>query len=209
MKLQKPQNLVLLPSLARRREKKERLDQLAKDEFQYSRPKMVASWTAGQAVAGAAGLGIAKLWDLASLPANFGPAGMLIGGLAGAVSTYAVMGSEVPFAKRLGVSLAVGAGSALAWNHFGLAGLKEGLGMAVGGMVGAYVGAKSVPAERASVLNQIAGATFGFGMGHVAGIVGATGGWLGAAGVGALSVTGAAAGDIIAKGNRRIKAREL
>lgn len=198
-----------LAAIARRTEKKAILNELAQDQFQYSRPKLAGVWTLGMGAAGAAGLGISKVWDLANLPTNFGPAGMLIGGTFGALATYCALGEEVDTPKRLAVSLAVGAGAAVAWNHFGLAGLKEGLGLAVGGSIGAYVGVRSVPKDQASLLNKIAAATYGFGMGHVAGIIGATGGGLGTAGVVATTLLGTASGDIIAKGNRRIKAREL
>jgi hypothetical protein len=199
----------LLAHLHSGREKKQKLDELASDQFQYSRPKMVGLWAAAGGAAGLAGLGVSKIWDLAHLPTNFGPAGMLIGGSVGAAATYFALGEEVPMPKRLAVSLAAGAGSALAWNHFGLAGLKEGLGMAIGGTIGAYVGAKSVPEGQDSLLNTMAGATFGFGLMHVAGIVGATGGGLGVAGASMFPILGGAAGDIIAKGNRRAMARQL
>lgn len=195
------------PQVARR--KKEKLDQLAQDEFQYSKGKMTALWGAGAGAAGLAGVGVSQLWDLAKLPTNFGPAGMLIGGGLGAAATYFALGEQVPTRTRLAVSLAAGAGAAAAWNHFGLAGLKEGVGMAIGGGIGAYLGAKSVPAGQDSLINRVAGATFGVGLCHVAGIVGATGGGLGMAGASLFPVLGGAAGNIIAKGNRRVKAREF
>lgn len=183
--------------------KKQRLQQLAQDEFQYSRPKMTGLWGAATGASALAGLGVSKIWDLANLPSNFGPAGMLIGGGIGAAATYFALGDQVEMPKRVGISLAVGAGAALAWNHFGLNGLKEGVGMAIGGGIGAYVGAKSLPKGQDTLLNRLGAATYGVGLCHVAGIVGATGGGAGLFAVGAFPILGGIAGDTIAKGNRR------
>ncbi len=183
--------------------RKQQLKELAQDEFQYSRPKMTALWGAATGASALAGVGVSKLWDLANLPTNFGPAGMLIGGGIGAAATYFTLGDKVEMPKRLGISLAVGAGAALAWNHFGLNGLKEGVGMAIGGGIGAYVGAKSLPKGQDSLINRAGAALYGVGLCHVAGIVGATGGGAGMFALGAFPLIGAVAGDTIAKGNRR------
>lgn len=209
MKVQRLPFVLRPPTGLTKKEKKERLDALAADQFQYSQAKMTGLWATGSAAAGLAGLGVSKLWDLAQLPSNFGPAGMLIGGGVGAVATYAALGDEVPRPQRLVVSLAAGAGAALAWNHFGLAGLKEGVGMAIGGSIGAWVGAKSVPKDDSSGWSRLAGAVYGVGLCHAAGIVGATGGGLGVAGAVAYTALGGLSGNIIAKGNRRAKARQF
>lgn len=208
MKVQRLPLLLRPPTGLTKKEKNERLDALAADKFQYSQAKMAGLWATGSAAAGLAGLGVSKLWDLAQLPANFGPAGMLIGGGIGAAATYAALGDEVPRTQRVVVSLAAGAGSALAWNHFGLAGLKEGVGMAIGGSIGAWLGAKSVP-EGSSGLSRLAGAVYGVGLCHAAGIVGATGGGLGVAGAIGYTVLGGLSGNFLAQGNRRVKARQF
>ena len=182
--------------------RKQRVKELAKDEFQYSQVKMAGLWGAAAGASGLAGLGVSKIWDLAHLPTNFGPAGMLIGGGIGAAATYFALGDKVEMPKRLGISLAVGAGAALAWNHFGLNGLKEGVGMAIGGGIGAYVGAKSLPKGQDTLINRVGMATYGLGICHVSGIIGATGGGLGVAGVSLFPAIGAFAGGTIAKGNQ-------
>ncbi|MBN9418884.1 MAG: hypothetical protein J0I12_25760 [Candidatus Eremiobacteraeota bacterium] len=182
--------------------RKQVLQELARDEFQYSRPKMTGLWGAAAGASALAGVGVSKLWELAHLPTNFGPAGMLIGGGVGAAATYFALGDKVDMPKRLGISLAVGAGAAVAWNHFGLNGLKEGVGMAIGGGIGAYVGAKSMPKGQDGLLNRLGAATWGLGICHVAGILGATGGGTGMFALGAFPLIGGVAGDNMAQGNR-------
>lgn len=196
-------------NIARKKTIKKELNALAKDEFQYSRSKTAALWGIGAGASALAGVGVAQAWNALSLPDNFGPAGMLIGGGLGALSTYAALGKEVPFKKRLALSLLAGAGSAALWNAAGMAGLKEGMGMAIGAGIGATVGKMSLPEEEASFLNTAAGAIMGVGVCHVAGIVGATGTTLGLVGASLFPVVGAATGYQIAKGNRRVKGRKI
>lgn len=198
MKIQRalPQTAQKLPT------RKQVLKELARDEFQYSRPKMVGLWGAAAGASALAGVAVSKIWELASLPSNFGPAGMLIGGGIGAAATYFALGDKVEMPKRLGISLAVGAGAAVAWNHFGLNGLKEGVGMAIGGGIGAYVGAKSMPKGQDGIINRLGAATYGLGICHVAGIIGALGGGAGNFALGAFPLIGAVAGDTIAQGNQ-------
>lgn len=197
MKIQRAQAVV-----AQKLPKQQRPQPTAVDEFQYSRPKMTLLWGAAAGASALAGMAVDKVWNLANLPTNFGPAGMLIGGSVGAAATYFALGDKVEMPKRLAVSLAVGAGAALAWNHFGLNGLKEGVGMAIGGGLGAYVGAHSMPKGQDTLFNRLGAATWGLGICHAAGIIGAIGGGAGVFGVCAYPLIGGLAGDLMARGNR-------
>lgn len=80
--------------------------------------------------------------------------------------------------------------------------------MMAGGAIGAAVGYHSVPQEHRSVLTSLANGTFGFGICHVAGIVGASGS-LGKAGAALFPILGAVAGRQIAQGNRNNQAVEI
>ncbi|MGE0494640.1 MAG: hypothetical protein AB7S38_35855 [Vulcanimicrobiota bacterium] len=193
---------------AKRLAAREQVRQLAQDEFQYSRPKMVGAWAAAGAASAAAGVGIGQAWKALALPTNFGPAGMMIGGALGAAATYWALGDKTDRTVRLGVSAAVGVASAVAWHSLGLAGLQEGMGMAVGGAIGAYVGAKSAP-EGSSWWEHAAAATYGVGICHVAGIVGATGSVAGMVGASLFPVLTGASGYLLSGVNIRGKVREL
>ncbi len=200
---------ILGPRLIKeRRQIKKELDVLAKDQFQFSRPKMALMWGLGAGAAGLAGIGIQEAWKALDLPTHFGPAGMLIGGFIGGATTYLMIGDDLPLAKRLGLSVAAGAGAAALYHTAGLQGVKEGVAMTVGGAIGAAVGYHSLPDENKSVLNALAAGTFGLGICHVAGIVGASGP-MGKVGAALFPVLGATAGHWIATGNRHHKADEI
>lgn len=145
--------------------------------------------------------------------ANLGPVGMLIGGGIGAAATYFLTREKLGDLKAAGAALVAGAASAAAWSYFGLAGLREGLGMALGGGVGVAVGLKSVPAENRSLLGTLSAAVLGMGFCHSAGIVGAATGFatpaLAVGLTGLYTGLGAASGTMVARANQRALRRQL
>lgn len=192
-----------------------KVSQQSRDQFQLSRPGLAAGW--GLAMAGSylSGALVNAGWQALGLApnANLGPVGMLIGGGIGAAATFFLLREKLGDLKAAGAAVAAGAASAAAWSYFGLAGLREGLGMALGGGIGVAVGLKSVPREQRSFLTSLATATLGLGFCHSAGIVGAATGF----GVPALTIgltslysgLGATAGNVVARANQRALRRHL
>lgn len=199
----------LLGRPGRRQAIQQRLQEETKDQFMYSKPKMALLWGAATGASALAGVGISKAWDALALPVNSQVVGMAIGGAVGAATTYFALGDNVDNKIRLGATVAGAAAGAAAWNHFGLLGLKEGLGMAVGSAIGIGVGVHSVPEENRSVLTNAGMATLGVGFCHSAGIVGATGTPLAIAASAIYPVLGGAVGYWVARGMRAEKAREI
>lgn len=176
---------------------------------------MGAGWGAAMAGSYLAGTLVNAGWQaLGFAPtANLGPVGMAIGGGIGAAATFFMTYQSLGKLKAAGAALAAGTLSAVAWNSLGLAGLREGLGMAIAGGVGVAVGLQSVPQENRSLLGTLGLATLGLGLCHSAGIVGAATGWaqpalaIGLTGV--YSGCGAAAGNLVARANQRALRRAL
>lgn len=176
---------------------------------------MMAGWGLAMAGSYCAGALVNAGWQALGLApnANLGPVGMLIGGGIGAAATFFLTRERLGDLKAAGAALAAGAVSAAAWSYFGLAGLREGLGMALGGGIGVAVGLKSVPQGESSLLNSLAVATTGLGFCHSAGIVGAATGFavpalaIGLTGV--YSTCGAVAGNMVARANQRALRRSL
>lgn len=187
----------------------------ARDQFELNKPRMAASWGAAMAGSYLAGAVVNSGWQALGLAptANLGPVGMLIGGGIGAAATYFLTREKLGVVKALGVAALAGAASAAAWSTFGLAGLREGLGMALGGGLGVAIGLKSVPERNRSLLGTVAAGVLGLGLCHSAGIVGAATGF----GVPALAVgltgtyaaLGAGAGNLVARANQRALRRLL
>lgn len=191
------------------------VDRQTLDDFQTSRAGMAGKW--GLAMGGSylAGALVNAGWSALNLApnANLGPVGMVIGGGIGAAATFFMLREKLGDLKAAGAAVVVGGLSAVAWNHFGLAGLREGLGMALGGGIGVAVGLKSTPREHRNFLDTMSAALLGVGFCHSAGIVGAATGFA----VPALTVgltglytgIGGLSGNMVARANERALRRHL
>ncbi len=187
----------------------------ASDRFELNKPRMAASWGAAMAGSYLAGAAVNAGWQALGLAptANLGPVGMLIGGGIGAAATYFLTREKLGTVKALGAAALAGVASAAAWSTFGLAGLREGLGMALGGGVGVAIGLKSVPEQNRSLLGTVAAGVLGLGFCHSAGIVGAATGFavpaLAIGLTGTYAALGAGAGNLVARANQRALRRLL